>query len=185
MVESYIGRLKSLLAELPVAEVEAVAGAILDAWRQKRRIFIMGNGGSASTASHFARDLQIGTAVGGKPRLKTICLADNIACITSVANDLSYESVFEEQLIDQVCPGDVVIGISASGNSSNVLRAIDYARKSGALTIGLVGFGGGRLKDLADKSIVLSATDYGIVEDIHLSLAHMIAYLVKERITLG
>ncbi len=182
LVQEYIEGLKKCLEELPTQDIEETANLIFDAYKKGKRIFIMGNGGSATTAIHFARDLQIGTAVAGKPRVQVTCLTDNVALITALANDIDYSCVFEEQLVGELKEGDVVIGISASGNSPNVLRAIEYARKNGAVTIGLIGFGGGKLKKLAHKSIVLSSKDYGQVEDIHMTLAHIIPYLVKKEI---
>ena len=183
--QDYIKGLIECLEELSRQNIEAIADIVIDAWRKGKRTFIMGNGGSATTASHFARDLEIGAAVAGKPRIQATSLTDNIAFITALANDIDYSSIFEEQLIGQLKEGDVVIGISASGNSPNVLKAIEYARKNGAITIGFIGFGGGKLRELVHKSIVLSSRDYGQVEDIHLSLAHIVSYLVKERISSG
>jgi D-sedoheptulose 7-phosphate isomerase len=182
LVKEYIEGLKKCIEELSTLDIEETAGIIFNAFKKGKRIFVMGNGGSATTAIHFARDLQIGTAVAGKPRLRVTCLADNVASITSIANDISYDGIFEEQLIGQLEEGDVVIGISASGNSPNVLRAIEYARKNGAVTIGFIGFGGGKLKKLTHKSIVLSSKDYGQVEDIHMALSHIIPYWIKKEI---
>jgi D-sedoheptulose 7-phosphate isomerase len=150
-----------------------------------KKVIFMGNGGSATTASHFARDISIGTAAEGKPRLRAASLVDNVAMITSLANDVDYNSIFKEQLVGQLDKGDVVIGISASGNSPNVLEAIKFARGQGAVTVGLIGFGGGKLKGLVDKSIVLSSRDYGQVEDTHLVLDHIVTCLVRERIANG
>ncbi len=185
LVENYIKGICHCLEELSRQDIEGIADIIFNAWKKEKMIFIMGNGGSATTASHFARDLKIGTAAKGKPRVRSISLTDNVALITALANDIDYSSIFEEQLIGQVEEDDVVIGISASGNSTNVLKAVEYARRNGAITIGFIGFGGGKLKELAHKSIVLSSRDYGQVEDIHLSLAHIISCLVKERIADG
>ena len=187
LVQNYIKGLTQCCEELwrQSANIEEIADIIFDAYKRGKQIFIMGNGGSATTASHFARDLQIGAAVAGKPRIQATSLTDNVAFITALANDIDYSSIFEEQLIGQLEEGDVVIGISASGNSPNVLKAIEYARKNGAITIGFIGFGGGKLRELVHKSIVLSSRDYGQVEDIHLSLAHIVSYLVKERISSG
>lgn len=182
LAREYLEGLKRCIEELSLDDIEDIARIVFDAYKQGKRIFIMGNGGSATTAIHLARDLQIGTAGPGKPRLRVSCLADNVASITSIANDINYESVFEEQLIGQVEKGDVVIGITASGNSPNVLRAIEYANKNGAVTIGFIGFGGGKLKGLARKSIVLSSKDYGQVEDIHMALSHIIPYWIRKEI---
>lgn len=183
LVKKYIENLKECLEELSEDNIETIADIIFDASRKGKHIFICGNGGSAATSLHFARDLQIGTAREGKPRVRATCLADNVAFITAIANDIDYSAIFEEQLRGVLEEGDVVIGISASGNSPNVLRAIDYARLRGAVTIGLIGFGGGRLKELADKSIVLSSNDYRPVEDTHMVLAHLISYLVQNKIS--
>lgn len=185
VIQNYIKGLMECLQELSRQNIGEIADMIFDAWKEGKRIFIMGNGGSATTASHFARDLQIGAAVEGKARIRALSLTDNVALITALANDIDYSSVFEQQLVGQLEEGDVVIGISASGNSSNVLRAMEYARRNGAMTIGFIGFGGGKLKELVHKAIILSSRDYGQVEDIHLSLAHIISYLVKGRITDG
>jgi len=185
IIQNYINGLRNCLKELSGQNLEEVAEIIFNAYKKTKQIFILGNGGSASTASHFARDINIGTAVEGKPRVRAISLTDNIALITALSNDIDYSSIFEQQLIGQLNEGDVVIAISASGNSSNVLKAIKFARGNGAMTVGFTGFGGGKLKELAHKCIVLSSNDYGQVEDIHLSLAHIISYLVKERIVSG
>ena len=184
-IQNYIKGLNHCLEELFQQDIDKIADIIFDAYKKGKQIFIMGNGGSASTASHFARDLAIGAAVKGKPRLRAISLTDNVATLTALANDIDYSSIFEQQLVGQVEEGDVAIGISASGNSPNVLKAIEFARKNGALTVGFIGFGGGKLKELTHKCIVLSSKDYGQVEDAHLCLTHIISYLVKEKIANG
>jgi D-sedoheptulose 7-phosphate isomerase len=181
ILRSYLMGLRGCIDEIEKQDVTQVAQAILQAYRKGRCIYIFGNGGSAATASHFARDLRIGTAVAGQPRIKAISLTENIVTMTSLANDLNYESVFLEQLAGQIGAGDIAMGISCSGNSPNVLAAIAYARENGATTVGFTGFGGGRLKNTADTSINLSICDYGQVEDIHLALCHMITYMVREK----
>ena len=185
IIQDYLKGLSQCLKELSNDNIEEIVEIIIDAWRKGKQIFIMGNGGSATTASHFARDLRIGAAAKEKPRVRAYSLVDNMALVTALANDIEYSSIFEEQLIGQLNKGDVVVGISASGNSPNVLKAIEFARSQEAVTIGLIGFGGGRLKELTDKSIVLSSKDYGQVEDTHLILAHIISYLVKEKMAHG
>jgi D-sedoheptulose 7-phosphate isomerase len=182
---NYLAGLGDCIDEISRQDLVTVADLIFQAYLKGKQVFIFGNGGSASTASHFARDLRIGTAAPGKPRVKSLCLADSVALITSLANDIDYESVFVEPLIGQVERGDVAIGISCSGNSPNVLKAIDYAHRCGAFTIGLAAFGGGRLRATTDKCIVLSTRDYGQAEDIHLALGHILTYLVRERIQNG
>lgn len=181
LVNGYIDGLNACLDEVRQQNLEEIADIIFEAYKQGQRVFIMGNGGSASTASHFVCDLSLQTSIDGKPRVRVMGLTDNMAVITARANDIHYDSIFKEQLISNVDKGDVVIAISASGNSPNVINAVEYARDEGATTIGFTGFGGGKLKELADKNIVLSSRNYGQVEDIHLCLAHMVSYLVKER----
>jgi len=182
VIEDYLKGLRSCLDEISRQNLEGIADIIFAAYKKGKRVFIMGNGGSATTASHFTRDLQIGTAVEGKPRIRAISLPDNVALITALANDIDYSCIFKEQLIGQLEEGDVVIGISASGNSPNVLKAIEFARSQGAITVGFIGFGGGKLKEFVHKAIILSSRDYGQVEDVHLSLDHIVSCLVRERI---
>lgn len=166
LIHSY----KECLDELLDEDIDKIVEVILDA----KRVFIMGNGGSASTASHFARDLR---AIG----IQALSLCDNIAIITSLANDRGYESVFKGQLEKQLEPEDAVIAISASGNSPNLLAAIGFSQSVGAKTIGFIGFGGGMLKGLVNKSIVLSSGEYGQVESAHLSLAHITCDIIRGR----
>ena len=185
IIGDYLKGLRSCLEEITEKDIIEIVDIIMKACSDGKKVIFMGNGGSATTASHFARDISIGTAKEGKPRVRALSLADSIAAITSLANDVGYSSVFKEQLIGQVDKGDVVIGISASGNSPNVLEAMEYARSAGAVTVGFIGFGGGKLKELSDKSIVLSSRNYGQVEDTHLVLDHIFTCLVKERIAGG
>ena len=185
IISDYLNGLRFCLDEISEKDIGQIVDIIMKAHADNRKVIFMGNGGSATTASHFARDVSIGTAAEGKPRLRAASLADNVAMITSLANDVDYNSIFKEQLVGQLDKGDVVIGISASGNSPNVLEAIKFARSQGAVTVGLIGFGGGKLKELVDKSIVLSSRDYGQVEDTHLVLDHIVTCLVRERIANG
>ncbi|MCK4814799.1 SIS domain-containing protein [bacterium] len=187
IIQNYVRGLRECLDELCQQEewIEKITDKIFHAYENGGQVFIIGNGGSASTASHCALGFEKQSAVEGKPRIKSKSLTDNTALITALANDIDYTSIFKEQLINQLDEGDVVIGISASGNSPNILRAIEYARDKGAVTIGFTGFGGGRLKELADECIVLSSNDYGQVEDTHLALTHIISGMLKERISNG
>lgn len=187
VVQNYIKGLTDCLEELSWQEerIERVANIVFEAYKKEKWVFIMGNGGSASTASHCALGFEKQSAVEGKPRLKSKSLADNVDLITAWANDVGYTSVFLEQLRDQLGQGDVVIGISVSGNSTNVLRAIEYAKGEGAITIAFTGFGGGKLKQLADECIALSSRDYGQVEDTHLALTHILSDILKRKIANG
>ncbi len=183
-VSSYRKGLEACYDELPVEKLEKIVDILLDAQQKGRKVFILGNGGSASTASHMAVDHGKGAALPGKPRLRALSLSDNAGLITAWANDASYEVVFKEQLETLLDPGDVVIAISASGNSPNVLQAVEYAREHNAVTIGLIGFGGGRLKDLVHIDITTSSRNYGQIEDFHLSLNHIMSQYLREQIRL-
>ena len=141
----------------------------------------MGNGGSAATASHFANDIAIGSKSWSKP-FRALSLVDNIPTLTAIANDDGYEEIFVQQLKVQMVPGDVVVAISASGNSPNVVRAIEYANANGAFTVGVTGFDGGKLRDISRIGVHIPTTkgDYGHVEDVHMILNHLIsAYLMR------
>lgn len=181
-VSLYRAGLSRCFDELALDQVERVATYLLEAYRNRTQVFFLGNGGSASTASHMAVDFGKGTAVPGHPRLRAISLTDNVGLLTAWANDTAYEEVFKEQLENLLEPQDVVVAISASGNSANVLRAVEFARRRGAKTIGLVGFGGGRLKNLVDVDITTSSHNYGQVEDFHLSLSHILSQFLREAI---
>jgi D-sedoheptulose 7-phosphate isomerase len=150
------------------------------AYNDEKQIFIMGNGGSGSTASHFTCDINKGCCLDMSKKFKVICLNDNIPTMLAYANDLSYEKVFVEQLKNYLQPGDLVIGISGSGNSENVLQAVSYARDMKAKTIGFSGFDGGRLAETVDIPLVASINDMQKVEDVHMIVVHMLMqYLYK------
>ena len=176
----YIEELKGLLNLFPHDRFEEIAKMLLSAYDDERQIFIMGNGGSGSTASHFTCDINKGCCFNADKRFKVICLNDNIPTMLAYSNDLSYEKVFVEQLKNFFQPGDVVIGISGSGNSENVIQAVSYAKESGARTIGLTGFDGGKLAGIADIPLVVSINDMQKVEDVHMIVVHMLMqYLDK------
>ena len=170
----YLEELKGLLDAFPHDRFEDVASAILSAYDDEKQIFIMGNGGSGSTASHFACDINKGCCFNAKKKFKVLCLNDNIPTMMAYANDLSYEKVFVEQLKNFLKPGDIVIGISGSGNSENVIQAVSYAKENQAKTVGLTGFDGGRLAQLVDIPLIASINDMQKVEDVHIIVVHMI-----------
>jgi D-sedoheptulose 7-phosphate isomerase len=176
-IDRYRAELNNCFKELNEKQMEHV---VMQLSKRGRTIFILGNGGSALTASHMALDLNKWSRVKDFPNLRAISLTDSVGSITAWANDVSSVSIFKEQLANLMRPGDLVIGISASGNSPNVLTAISYAKENGATTIGLIGFGGGDLKDIVDAAIVSSSTNYGVVEDFHMSLGHILAQFIKE-----
>jgi len=171
-IERYFQGLKEAIGQVPLDRVERVVGHIYRAYREGKQVFILGNGGSASTASHFCCDLGKGAVVDGKPRLRVMSLNDNMALLSAYANDCGYESIFVEQMKNLVQEGDVVICITASGNSPNVVRAIEFANSAGTTTIGLLGFGGGKAKELVTEHVTIDNRNYGQVEDVHMFLAH-------------
>jgi D-sedoheptulose 7-phosphate isomerase len=181
-VSVYRRDLERCFDELAIEKLERVAEVIWAARRDGRRVFFMGNGGSASTASHMAVDFAKGTARPDQPRLRAISLTDNIGLITAWANDANYESIFKEQLANLLECADVVVGISASGNSPNILRAMEFARERQAITVGLIGFGGGKLKHLVDIDITVSSRNYGQVEDFHLALDHILSQYLRDKV---
>jgi D-sedoheptulose 7-phosphate isomerase len=182
-VRQYFDELRRVAAILPHDSINQIAEELLKANQSGRMIFLFGNGGSASLASHFACDLGKGTAYcnGGK-RFRVIALTDNIPTITAWANDANYEDIFAEQLRNFVQPHDIVFAISCSGNSRNVLNALQVGRSLGALTIGISGFGGGEMKSLCDICIVVPSDNMQIIEDLHLSMAHSIFRIVASRV---
>lgn len=182
---NYLAELKKVTEIIPLDKFEEIVNIILDAYEKKRSIFIMGNGGSGSTASHFACDINKGVSYGLKKRSKVICLNDNMPIMLAYANDSSYEDIFVEQLKNFLESGDVVIGISGRGNSNNVLKAIEYANEKGAKTIGLTGFGGGELAKLSQISLIVPANDIQKVEDIHLVIIHMIMQILYKKLHIG
>ena len=179
IIKNYINEISTTLAKLPVESIEQVVQVLEAARIQKKRVFLFGNGGSAATASHFACDLAKGATADGKPRLRAISLTDNIPLLSAWANDASYEDIFTQQLEGLVEPGDVVIGISGSGRSANVINALRLARSAGAVTIGLTGFDGSELKDMVDLCITVPNNSMEQVEDIHLILEHIITTCLR------
>jgi D-sedoheptulose 7-phosphate isomerase len=180
-VENYLASLQQTMNELPKENIVNVIELLESARLDGKQIFIMGNGGSASTATHFVCDLAKNTRREGVPHYKAIGLTDNMAIFSAYANDEGYENVFSQQLDNLVMPGDIVIGISASGNSMNVLNAIALAKSRNAITVGFTGFNGGQLLPMVDINIHVNSTIIEHVEDIHLMLEHMIVKAIKEQ----
>lgn len=159
--------------------VEAVIATLERARLEGRRVFLFGNGGSASTASHFACDLGKGTIQLDRPRFKVIALNDNMPTFSAYANDMGYETVFAEPLLSLAERGDIAIGFSGSGNSANVLRAMEAAHQIGVATIGFTGFEGGKLKDRVELHVNVPSSVMGQIEDVHLALTHAICEMLK------
>ena len=182
-IRNYITALQQMLERLPLSAIDQVIDALHEARLKKRQVFIMGNGGSASTASHFACDLSKNTRKNGWPHFRVISLTDNMAIFSAHANDEGYDSVFAQQLVAFLQPGDIVIGISTSGNSPNVLRAIELANAMNARTIGFTGFDGGQLVSMVALNVHVDSDCIEQVEDIHLMLEHLICTVLRQRMT--
>ena len=171
-IRNYLGRLEEALATISPALVDELAGRLYRAYKDGKQVFVMGNGGSASTASHMAADLAKNTIGANMRRFRIMSL-----------NDIGYHRVFTEQLMNLIRPGDVLVVISGSGNSPNVLRAVDYARNECAQVVGLLGFSGGRAAELCDTAVVVESDDYGVIEDAHLILNHILVEYFRDRLS--
>jgi D-sedoheptulose 7-phosphate isomerase len=181
----YLSSLTGVIERFDLDAFDAIVEALLSVYDAERTIFTMGNGGSASTASHFVCDLNKGCCMDLDKKFKVMCLSDNQATLMAYANDVSYESVFVEPLKNFFTPGDLVIGVSGSGNSENVLRAIDYAASNGGRTVGLSGYDGGKLAAMVDIPFVVDIHDMQKVEDMHVVVFHMIMQIVYTRLHPG
>ena len=178
--KQYLSETLPLFKEYETEDFTKSMDLLVSAYQRGSTVFVCGNGGSAGTAGHMVNDLSKGTCVEGKRRLRVIGLADNMSLLTSYGNDNGYENIFIEQMKNLWQPGDVLIAISASGNSENVVRAVDYARKNQGSVIGLVGFSGGKLKAGSTVSIHFKSYNYGSVEDAQLMFSHLSSqYLFK------
>jgi D-sedoheptulose 7-phosphate isomerase len=173
-IQQYLASVQNVLSTLPLTNIREMIDVLLSANYVGSTVFTMGNGGSSSTASHLAGDLAKGTIIPGLPRFRVIALTDNVPLMTAWSNDVAYEDLFAEQLTNLVERGDVVVAISGSGNSENVLRAVDVARQVGGITIGLSGFGGGKLSTLVDVPIVVPSYCMEQIEDVHLTICHLV-----------
>lgn len=173
--KQYVHSLAELLDGIDFQAVGRVADALERARDEGRRIFVLGNGGNAATASHFANDLNKLASSGHLQKFRAVALTDNVPLLTAWANDEDFGEVFSRQLDNLVEGGDVVVALSGTGNSENVTRALDLARRRGAVTVGLLGFDGGRVKELVDHAVWVQEDHYGRVEDVHLILCHLIA----------
>ena len=172
---AYLGYLTEILAAMDADAIGRFTEALLDARERESHIYFLGNGGSAATASHFVNDLRFGTRSAHKP-FRAVCLSDNTAVMTALANDYGYDEVFVHQLLPVLATGDVVVAISVSGNSPNVVKAVDIANQRGAVTVGLTGFDGGRLAETAHINVHVPTEpgEYGPAEDVHMVLDHLI-----------
>ena len=184
--KDYINELKQILDRIPLPPIDEIIQAVEQARDEKKQVFVVGNGGSAATASHMMNDLCKGT-LGHKgdapwPRMRVIALTDNVSLMTAWANDTDYNHVFSEPLKNLAQRGDVLIAISASGNSPNIIAAVEAAKQMGVKVIGFIGFGGGKLAKMADISFVVPSDGYGPVEDVHMILDHIITGYLYEKL---
>lgn len=176
--ENYLNELAGVLAKFDHQRFQQIIDHILAAYEEEKHIFVMGNGGSGSTASHLVCDINKGCCFDLAKKFKMICLNDNMPTLLALANDVSYDAVFVEQLKNFFVPGDLVMGISGSGNSENVLQAIRYADENGGKTIGLSGYSGGKLSAMVDVPFVAPVDDMQKIEDVHMIVVHMIMQAV-------
>lgn len=184
-IDGYLLEVTRCLASLDKTKIELIIDVLVGAYKKDQKVFILGNGGSASTASHMACDLGKGTLQrvydNTERRFRVISLTDNVALMTAFANDLTFDDIFIQQLRNLVDTNDIVIALSGSGNSPNVVKAMEYAKSCGAKTIGILGFKtGGKLGKIVDYSLIVDSNHYGPIEDIQLVLNHMIvAWIAK------
>ena len=187
----FLDRVAAELAKIDPAEVQKLADLIHERYAAGRFVFVIGNGGSGSNASHFCEDMGKGTLArkffddDTKKRLKIISLTDNTPYILAWGNDEGFDRVFVEQLKNLASPGDLLVAISGSGNSPNVLRAVDWANRRGLTTFGCTGFSGGQLRELAHHNLHVALDDMGIVESIHLTAFHWVVDDLYRRISLA
>jgi D-sedoheptulose 7-phosphate isomerase len=184
--KEYFQRLSELIPRLPYAEVDGIVAMVLKAYAEERIVFVFGNGGSAASASHMMVDMNKGTTLTGRfRRLKVMALTDNVPLLTAWANDSSYDHVFSEQLKNFVRPGDLAFAISASGNSPNVVLALQTAREYGALTAGVTGYQGGKMKSLCDICAIVPSENMQMIEDMHHAMLHSIFTAVRQTLSAG
>ena len=190
-IQNYLSEMKRTVDDISIEDVDRVVELLYDAWQKGHRVFVCGNGGSASTATHFTCDLSKTTTVKGKKRFKAHCLNDNIPLMSALINDEGFDNLFYEQLVNHFQEGDVLICISVHGGagkdkaglwSQNLLKAMKYARDMGGKTIGFSGFDGGPMKEIADACIVVPVNSTPQVESFHLALEHMICSCLREKI---
>jgi D-sedoheptulose 7-phosphate isomerase len=180
-IQWYIDEISDILTRLPQGTIAQIIQALEQARMDRKKIFLIGNGGSAATASHFANDLIKSTIVEGKPRMKVLPLTDNIPVMLAYANDCGYETIFAEQLDALAEPGDLLIAFSGSGRSPNVIRALDLARQRGLRVIGFTGRDGGDMRERCDICLVAPCQPMEQIEDVHVFLCHLIYSAIRDQ----
>lgn len=172
----YLAKLSALLQTIEPRQVEAVGALLTAARAEGRQVFIIGNGGSAALASHLAVDFGKGCSRNREKRFRVLSLTDNVPWMTALSNDISYEDVFVEQLRNYADKGDILLAISSSGNSKNILKALQYANQIGCETVGISGFAGGKLKDMVKHHVLIKADHMGLIEDGQMIVGHILVY---------
>ena len=180
-IVDYVKAQKATLDSIPADGVAQLVEKLRVAWKEDRQIFVFGNGGSAANASHFATDLGKGASDKLGKCFRVLSLNDNVSWMTALGNDYAYEEVFVRQLRNYGKPGDLVLTMSVSGNSPNLVKAFEWAKQNGLNTVALVGAKRGRLAEIAEQAIVVNDTHYGRVEDAHMGICHMACYAFMER----
>lgn len=178
-IKEYYEREIATINSLDFDEIEKAVEAIKAAYEREATIYTLGNGGSAATASHFVCDFNKGICEKLDKKFNLVCLNDNTSIVMAIANDISYDEVFSFQLKNKLKPTDLIIAISGSGNSKNVINAIEYAKEVGCKVVGMSGYSGGKLKELADYHMHVNIDDMQITEDIHMSFDHMMYRVLK------
>jgi D-sedoheptulose 7-phosphate isomerase len=181
-IQWYLDEISSILQQLPQDQIAQVIQTLDQARMERKKIFLIGNGGSAATASHFANDLIKSTIIDGKPRMKVIALTDNIPVMLAYANDCGYETIFAEQLDALADPGDILVVFSGSGRSPNVIRALDLARRRDLTTIGFTGRDGGDMRERCDICLIAPCQAMEHIEDVHVLLCHLIYSALRDQV---
>lgn len=181
-VREYLNQVQKLLDEIPETFIHSLVDDLERCWRDGKRVLLMGNGGSSATASHIVNDLQKCIALDSGRALKAACLSDNTPLLMAWANDTEYNNIFAPQVEAWAEPGDVVIGISGSGNSVNVLNGIEAANRLGAVTYGMSGYQGGKLASIAQKSLVVLSDSMQQIEDVHMVALHVVFVQLRQRL---
>ncbi|MBS3120762.1 SIS domain-containing protein [Candidatus Woesearchaeota archaeon] len=182
-IRQYLTSVNDTLNKMKIENIDAFVTLLLETYEKGGTVYVFGNGGSAATASHFCGDLIKGVSYGLEKRFRAICLNDNMPALMAIANDISYDDIFLEQLKNFLRSGDLVIGISGSGNSANVVKALQYAKEVGATTVAICGFKGGKIKDVCDLALHAEVNDMEVSEDIHhLILTHCVKRLITKKL---
>jgi len=182
IIKSYLDGVEKLMKDIPLDRLEKIICVLWDAYLKDKQIFIFGNGGCAAAALHFSCDMAKLTIVPGSKRFRVMCLSSNVALLTAWANDTNYANIYGEQLANLMDEGDVVFGLTGSGNSMNIITALQFANEHGGSTITITGFDGGAIKDVAQNALVMHSSQMQQVEDAHMIMMHIIALGLKERV---